>query len=71
MLNFISAATGRAWRTALLTPCLASISAGLAVAGPMTPPPVLPPPHDVHAPPLPVAELQARELRRYKAQEAR
>ena len=40
------------------------------IAGPLTPAPVLPLPRDVHAPPLPVAELQGHEVRRYRAPEA-
>ncbi len=37
----------------------------------MTPALKLPPPRDEHAPPLPVAQLRATELRRYTAPEAR
>lgn len=50
---------------------LALLAAAPGMAGPLTPAPVLPPPRDTHAPPLPVAELQAHELRRYRAPEAR
>lgn len=38
---------------------------------PMTPAPVLPLPRDFHAPPLPIVELKASEVRRYQAPEAR
>ena len=37
---------------------------------PLMPAPVLPPPRDVHAAPLPVAQLKATELRRWRAAEA-
>ena len=58
-------------RPAAPSAALALAVAGAAAAAPLTPPPKLSPPHDIHAPPLPVAELQAQELRRWPAPEAR
>lgn len=62
--------TRRYSRMIILASAAASLGSGLS-AGPLTPPRVLPPPRDYHAPPLPIAELRAIEQRRYSAPEAR